>query len=198
MNVKKKLKWVGSFVRMCLCFVCGLLVIYLSSGFGITFFSSISLLAALFFSAVSVLLVWARDTGNVAILSPLSTSTVDIFESGPPIFEIHAQNCSFVFLLFFFNCLVFPFTWLLAFSQWKIVYFGVFLNGFCLSTCFNAFSLSLYLQKPIYSMKPFLYIREASSSFSINPHLLIRFYSIIIMWILLCADHKTPFNKRMC
>lgn len=58
---------------------------YLSNGFGQTFFSSISLLAALFFSAVSVLLVWARDTGNVAILSPLSTSTVEIFESGPPI-----------------------------------------------------------------------------------------------------------------
>lgn len=82
---------------------------YLSNGFGITFFSSISLLAALFFSAVSVLLVWARDTGNVAILSPLSTSTVDIFESGPPIFEItHAQKTAafFALALFLSNCFV--------------------------------------------------------------------------------------------
>lgn len=73
---------------------------YLSNGFGQTFFSSISLLAALFFSAVSVLLVWARDTGNVAILSPLSTSTVDIFESGPPI-TINYFSLSFSQTAFF-------------------------------------------------------------------------------------------------
>lgn len=56
-----------------------------------TFFSSISLLAALFFSIVSVLLLFvgpleewaaARLTGKVAILSPLSTSTVANFTSG--------------------------------------------------------------------------------------------------------------------
>lgn len=76
-----------------------LVELYLSNGLGITFLSSISLLAALFFSAVSVLLVWARDTGNVAILSPLSTSTVDIFESGPPMFS-HKPNFSFYFFFY--------------------------------------------------------------------------------------------------
>uniref|UniRef100_A0A182S764 Uncharacterized protein n=1 Tax=Anopheles maculatus TaxID=74869 RepID=A0A182S764_9DIPT len=68
-------------------------------GFGITFFSSISLLAALFFSAVSLEpppppavpppaagppAPWARDTGRVAILSLLSTSTVATFISPLP------------------------------------------------------------------------------------------------------------------
>ena len=50
---------------------------YLLSGCGRTFFSSISLLVTLFFSAVTSL--WcARDTGRVAMLlvSTLSTSTV--------------------------------------------------------------------------------------------------------------------------
>lgn len=48
----------------------------LSSGFGMTFLISISLMAAAFFSALSALW-WDRDdAGSVAMLSPLSTSTV--------------------------------------------------------------------------------------------------------------------------
>lgn len=62
---------------------------HLCNGCGITFFSSISLLAALFFSALSVLpAVWERETGSVAILSPPSTSTVATFTSPPPIVSV--------------------------------------------------------------------------------------------------------------
>lgn len=51
-------------------------VVNLSSGFGMTFLISISLMAAAFFSALSALW-WDRDdAGSVAMLSPLSTSTV--------------------------------------------------------------------------------------------------------------------------
>lgn len=93
-----------------------LVELYLSNGLGITFLSSISLLAALFFSAVSVLLVWARDTGSVAILSPLSTSTVDIFESGPPMFS-HKPNFSFYFFFMYQSNLFIPFSfWLQLFD----------------------------------------------------------------------------------
>uniref|UniRef100_A0A182ULQ8 Uncharacterized protein n=1 Tax=Anopheles merus TaxID=30066 RepID=A0A182ULQ8_ANOME len=76
-------------------------------GFGITFFSSISLLAALFFSAVSLdpppptgagapaPSPCPRDTGRVAMLSLLSTSTVATFISPPPTMLL-------CFLYFFF------------------------------------------------------------------------------------------------
>lgn len=60
--------------------------IHLLSGLGWTFFSSISLLAALFFSArASPPPPWALDTGSVAILSTDSTSTVATFISPPTI-----------------------------------------------------------------------------------------------------------------
>ena len=62
----------------------------LSRGFGITFFISISFIAAIFSASE---LWWDRDdAGNVAILSPLSTSTVATFISlSPPIGSLKFQ-----------------------------------------------------------------------------------------------------------
>lgn len=70
----------------------------LSSGFGMTFLISISLMAAAFFSALSELW-WDRDdAGRVAMLSPLSTSTVATLTSlSTPIgslkFQLSCSNC---------------------------------------------------------------------------------------------------------
>lgn len=77
----------------------------LSSGFGITFLISISLMAAAFFSAFSALW-WDRDdAGKVAMLSPLSTSTVATLTSlSTPIGSLKFQlKCSNRFLGIFTN-----------------------------------------------------------------------------------------------
>lgn len=69
----------------------------LSNGFGITFLISISLMAAAFFSACSELWWDLDDAGNVAMLSPLSTSTVATLTSLStwPIGSLKFQlNCS--------------------------------------------------------------------------------------------------------
>lgn len=79
--------------------------IHLSNGFGMTFLISISLTAAAFFSAFSVLWWDLDDAGNVAMLSPLSTSTVATLTSlSTPIGSLKFQlNCSNFFLGIFTN-----------------------------------------------------------------------------------------------
>lgn len=76
----------------------------LSNGFAITFFISISLTAAAFFSACSELWWDLDDAGSVAV-SPLSTSTVATFTSlSAPIGSLKFQlNCSNCFLGIFTN-----------------------------------------------------------------------------------------------
>jgi len=83
----------------------------LCSGCGMTFLSSISLLAALFFSALSVLpAVCERDTGSVAMLSPPSTSTVATFTSPPPIVSASVS----VSVVMAFSTTSFPITLLIG------------------------------------------------------------------------------------